>query len=257
MTHSYFSTWLIHTCDMTYSHMWHDSFICVTLLNAFTLQTRPTWKESCPNVILHTYQHDHFTLGHDSFQDIFTLGHDSLHDEFTLGNNSSHDLMHSLVKGAHLQCIRSQIDSPQEAHVSTCLVRIGTWLIPGLIHVGTWFITWLIHIGTWLIPRLDTFTPQRRPTCNASSFHRRPTYQHDLFKLNHESQKDLFSLGPDSFHDLMHSLFKRMPTCRVFMNRIWRIHMCDSTHFLCATWLIHVCDMTHLNVRHDSFKCAT
>jgi len=25
-------TWLIHTCDMTHSHVWHDSFTCVTWL---------------------------------------------------------------------------------------------------------------------------------------------------------------------------------------------------------------------------------
>jgi len=41
-------TWLIHMCDMTHSFVWHDSFICV-------LSRIHTWHNSCVCDMIHSY----------------------------------------------------------------------------------------------------------------------------------------------------------------------------------------------------------
>jgi len=34
--YAFHEPWLIHTCDMTHSYMWHDSYICVIWLKAIS-----------------------------------------------------------------------------------------------------------------------------------------------------------------------------------------------------------------------------
>ena len=51
MSHSSIVPWLIHVCDMTHTHVWHDSFISVTWLIHMCDMTHSsivTWRQSFP-----------------------------------------------------------------------------------------------------------------------------------------------------------------------------------------------------------------
>ena len=63
-------TWLIHTCDMTHSYVWHDSFICVTwLIHTCDMTHSYVWHDSfiCVTWLIHMCGRTHSYVWHDWF----------------------------------------------------------------------------------------------------------------------------------------------------------------------------------------------
>ena len=63
-------SWLIHTCDMADSYVWHDSFICVTwLIHICDMTHSYVWHDSftCVTWLIHMCDMTHSYVWHDLF----------------------------------------------------------------------------------------------------------------------------------------------------------------------------------------------
>jgi len=70
--------WLIHMCDMTHAHLWHDSFTCVTwLIYVCDMTHLHVWHVLCTFVtwMIHTGDLTHSYVWHDSFICVTWLVH--------------------------------------------------------------------------------------------------------------------------------------------------------------------------------------
>jgi len=123
-------TWLIHVCDithhmcdMTHSYVWHDWFICVTLLiHMCDMTDSYVWHDSfiCMTWLIHICDMTHSYMHHDSFMCVAWLIH-------------MYDMTYSYARHDSFICI--------------------TWLnhVCDMTHSYMWHdsficVTWLIHI---------------------------------------------------------------------------------------------------------------
>jgi len=109
-------TWLIHMCDMTYSHVRHDSFTCVTwLIHMCDMTYSHVWHDSftCVTWRIHMCDMTHSHVWHDLFTCVtwlihmcdMTLSH-VRHDSFTCVTWLFHmcDMTHSHVRHDLFTC---------------------------------------------------------------------------------------------------------------------------------------------------------
>jgi len=71
-------TWLIHMCDITHSHVWHHSFICVTwLIHMCDMTHSYVWHVPfiCVTWLMHACDMTHSYVWHDSFMCVTWLIH--------------------------------------------------------------------------------------------------------------------------------------------------------------------------------------
>jgi len=71
-------TWLIHTCDMTRSYVWQDSFVCVTcLIHTCDMARSYVWHDSFIRVtwLIHMCDMSHSYVWYDSFTCVTWLIH--------------------------------------------------------------------------------------------------------------------------------------------------------------------------------------
>jgi len=205
---------------MTHSHVWHDSFICVTWLNI--VQLIPSWEAAFHGDaimritwLLHMRGMTHSYVWYDSFICVTWL----IIVQLIPLEKTSFPMMHSYVW--HDSCIRV------------------TWLIL------SWR-TWLNHMCDMTDPFL-VIIPQRIPSweavftgglfiCMTWLIHVRQTWHIYMCDMTHSYA------WHDEFPIIMaHNIF-------FLRSRLSRrlIHMRDMTHS-------YMIDMTHSYLRHDSF----
>jgi len=118
-------TWLIHLCDMTPSSVWHDSFICVTwLLHLCDMTHSSVWHDSfiCVTWLLHLCDMTPSSVWHDSFICMTFLVHLC-------------DMTRSSVWNDSFICVTFLVHLCDMTHSSTSR----------LIHV--WLILWMSHVA--------------------------------------------------------------------------------------------------------------
>jgi len=221
-------TWLIHMCDMTHSHVWHDSFTCVTwLIHMCEMTDSRVWHElftcvtwlihmcTCVTWLIHMCDMTHsrvWHVWHDSFTCVTWLIHtcDMTHSCDTWRNRTC-DMTHRFW-GVSSGC------SPQRDMTHSHV----TWLD----------LTWIILCMTWLSHTCDT-SPRSWGAIWGQS---RGVLYNVIWHIH--MWYDLFS------HDS-------------FICMTWLSHTCDMTHrswgtssgvfsttwhdsFMYDTWLLHV-----------------
>ena len=85
MTHSHvwhdsftYVTWLIHTCDVTHPRVWHDSFTCVAwLIHMRDVTHSHVWRDpfTCVTWLIHMCDMTHSHVWHYSFTCVTWLNH--------------------------------------------------------------------------------------------------------------------------------------------------------------------------------------
>ena len=148
-------TWLIHMCDMTHSHVWHDWFTCVTwLIHICDMTHSYVWHDAFTWVtwLIHMCDMKHSYIWHNSW-----LIHvsDMTHSHTTVRHNTG--LIHtyecvvmSLTWMSHVLC-RTRHDSficvTRPIHMCNITWVTGLFhvmrVICGLIHV--WHMTVGVH----------------------------------------------------------------------------------------------------------------
>jgi len=226
--------WLLPSCDMTHSRVWHDSHVCKDKV----LRTRcVTWLTSVCVTWL---------------------------TSVCVTRLAWHDI-HSYTRVTWLTsvCVTWSIPVYDVTHSSLA------WRMPvcDVTHPCVWHdsfqcAAWLIHMfgvtQTW-----EKKNPEDK-MCDVTYF---CVCDMDHFGVWHfcvcvtwlSVRHDYSCVWRDSF------------MCDVIVCATWIISACDMTHFcvgvplacvwhdsfMCVTWLIHVCDMTHSCVWRDSFMCVT
>jgi len=107
-------TWLIHTCDMTHSHEWHDSFMCVTWL-MHDMTHSCVWHDSCMSATRGICMCDvtHWFVSQDAFTCVTWLIHMCVLTHSYLTNSYLwHDshvhvtwLIHTCDTTRHVTCV--------------------------------------------------------------------------------------------------------------------------------------------------------
>ena len=251
MTHSYVwhdsfirVTWLIHTCDMTHSYVWHDSLIRISDIFLFLVYTTRIYTRlSCYKRILYMFQHDsfirvtwpihtcdmtHLCVWHDSFIRVTWL-------TYTCDMTRSYVCHDSFIRVTWLIHTCAMTHS-YVWHDS--LLRL-TWRIHtcDMTHLYVWHdsfirVTWLVH------------------TCDMTRLHA-SLMCHSVF---HTCSNMTHSY-------VWHDSFIRISNiylCVVYTTPfVHNFHVTWLTPFICVTWLIHTCDMTRSYVWHDSFIRVT
>jgi len=180
MTHSYEWPWLIHICDMTHSHMWHDSFTCVTwLIHICDMTHSHMWHDSSTGVFhMCDMTHSHvceWVMSHAWMSHGHTCGEVTMRHVTHVENSYRWVMSHLWMSHG------SRIDESCHrhlwhvyhayAHFFTTCVR---WIIPTCYHKCVFSrttrthvccglftcATWLIHIHNRTHPRVypDAFT---------------------------------------------------------------------------------------------------
>ena len=231
--------WLISTCVVTYSHMWHDSFIGATWLFRMCDMTHSQmWHDSSTRLPWHI---DMCKMTHcHVLQQGCLLSHMCYNPHMSY-NPLTHVLQasHVLPQGCLLSLITHAHLMQKHAHVRldscTCATCEGVLrLCPHM---------WGLTCEAWLLHLCDI------------------THSH-LWHVD------------ETCHTHTHKHMWRSPVDESHIPHVWPwlIHMCghDSfiwvamthTHmwhdsFTYVTWLIHMCDMTHSHMWHDSFTYVT
>jgi len=152
-------TWLVRTCDLTHSYVWHDSFICVTwlvrkcdiLIRTCDMTHSYVWHDSfvCVTWLIHMCDLTHSYVWHDSFVCVTWLDRmfDMIysyvwHDSFVCDMTHLYVWPDSFVRATWLIRMCDMTNSTHSRHgIETWPIYCVTWLIP-LMHI----VTWLIHM---------------------------------------------------------------------------------------------------------------
>jgi len=162
-------TWLIHTCDMTHSYVWHDSFICVTgLIHMCDMTHSYVWHDSfiCVTCLIYMRNMPWSYVWHVSFICVACRSHTrdtpqttcvSLWVWWADATWLIHvcDTTHSYVWHDSFICVTWPIHTRDMTHSYTwhdSFIYL-TWLIHtrDMAHSYMWhnsfiYVTWLIHI---------------------------------------------------------------------------------------------------------------
>jgi len=196
-------TWLIHTCDVTHSHVWCGMIFTSAL----------SWYESHMTWLIHTCDVTHSYAIHTAYplyHDINCRWHGI---EYRV---AEYHLFYRAILQKRPIILWSllAVATPYELQMTWDTVYSVNWLIHtcGVTRSHVWCDSFIL--ATWRIHM-----------CDMTDWH-----------VRHDS----------------------------FICVTWLIHRCDMSHsyewhvsFICAKWLIHMCDMTHSYVWHDSFICET
>jgi len=139
-------TWVIHTCDMTHSHVWHDSFTCVTWLMhtcdttdfTFDITAMAHIWMSHMNESWHTYK---WVMSHIWMSHVAHIRH------YCHGThmNESYEWVMSHIWMSHVAHIRHYC-STLLFDITASFVWHEVICVVWLFHMGMSCMTWLIHI---------------------------------------------------------------------------------------------------------------
>jgi len=216
---------------LTHSHVWHDSFICVTCL-------------------IHTCDMTHSYAWHDSFIRLTWLIHtcDMTHkiSHFNIISESQQSETFTRETWLHMWIMTHS--SYQNYCDSLTLKELLSFWIP----LTKWLVLWyhwrvVIHIRGRVTPHVNEWFEKKT--------------RHVTLHVNAPCHTFFTILCLD----ISFVFFRRHDTTTFVARCVtWLIHMCDTTHpyvwhdsSICVTRLIHMCDTTDPFVWHDSSICVT
>jgi len=221
-------TWLIHMCDMTYSYVWHDLFISVTWLIYLCMTTH----SSRVTILMRMCDMTHSCVWHDSFMCMTWLIHVC---DLCISSRHIHHVWQYSQYSCTCEIWHAHMFGMTHSHVWHDLFTCVTWLISmcDMTHSHVWHMThsyvWYDSVirVTWLIHVCDLTHSNVRPdSCIYATW-------------------------------LMH-------VCNSITRVTWLNHMCDVTQshvwrdsIARVTWLNHTCDVTQSHVWRDSITFAT
>jgi len=202
---------LDHTCDVTHGYVWHDVFICVIWLIHMCDMTR---SYTCRFPLTGRQMwHVSFMYVHDSFICVTWLSHMC-------------DMIQSYVWHDSFICVTWLIHTCDMTHSYVIQRDMRHTAVPPTIYSYVSY---------------DSFIRVARAFV-------RPTWLIRMWDVWHDHSYVKIHLTWILLHYLIRGALIHMCICVTY---VWH----DS--FVCLTWLIHRGDMTHSHVRHDSFICET
>jgi len=207
-------------CNMTRSHVWHDSFTCVTwLVHVCDVTRSHVWHDSFTSVpwLVHVCDMTCSRVWHDSFTCVTWLVH-------MCDMTRSHvwcDSCIQMAKHAYLVCI-----CDNSCVCTTC----DLMCIYDMTYMWKSRVT---HIeGPWVL-----------------SYMWKSRVAHIVRQL-----MSLVMCIYDMTHEFSHMYILTWLMCLVMC--IYDMALLYGWHdsFTCITWLIHICDKTHAREWHGSFK---
>ena len=202
--------WLIHTCDLTHSYVWDDSFICVIwLIRACDMTHSYVWHDSfiCVPWIVHVCGTPHSYVWHESFI-----------------------------------CVAWLIHICGMTHSYVCFIHIY-----GMTHAYVWHdpfmcATWLIHVWPDALPWYMTHS--KTSTSIHDAFDDVPFAAYTTHSMTYASMiyvafgdidvrymtKSMTSTSPHTRRIWWHTLPWYMTHSKTFMSNTWRIRLHPLRH---------------------------
>jgi len=252
-------------CDMTHSHVWHDSFMCVTWLIHMCDMTHLHDTFTCVTWLIHVCDMTHSHVWH--------VTHDDLYVTWLIQSHGWHDSFMCVTWLIHM-CDMTHLHEQavgEAVRAAWWHDSYGTWLIYicDMTHSHVWddlfiCVPWLISMSRLLVNQSelrDDMTPVWHDSFTCVTWLMCGTwlvYMSRLFVNQSGLRRCEFADG--CVIDVGFTQDK-------YNNALWgkvRVRVCDMTRscvwhdaFICVTWRIHTCDMSHSYVWHDAFTCVT
>ena len=263
-------TWLIHVCEMTHSYVWHDSFICVTWLVRRARHNTATHCNELENSATHynTVQHMHHThtyAGYATNQEVVRQRSQLVWRSHVANVKKSCRIYEGVMSPiwkchvAHmkgscctLEWVVSRIWRGHDVHFNKSCRTFERVCVTGLIPSYVWHVWHDSFKYVWHVWH-DSFL-----------------HMCDMCDMTHSSMCDMCDMThsficvtcvtwliqhTDTHYHTYEGIMSRVCSSHVAHMNIWLWRYDDSyDSFICATWLYE--DMTRTDTWHDCFICV-